>query len=196
MTISRNNKEVHLIGIGELVVIVIVPQDILIIDTIGTKVFGMDHHAQTGLLRLFKDGLTDIGFAIQNHQVLFGQLQGLHEVADQFLAPNNVAIFKTIDFAPICHLHAVGNGPIFIVKTALNQVGLVVLRNEILRTIAGIGEIILSYQDSSRHILTPFHIGTVFSTQIAGQKIVLVFIKEALDLAIHFFTRWFSGKTC
>ena len=196
LTVSRNNKEVHLVCIGKLVLVVVVPQDILIVDIIGTEVLCMDDHTQAGLLRFFKDRLTDVGFPIQNHQILFGQLKSLHEVADQFLATNQIAIWETINLSAICHLHAVGNRPVFVVKTALNQVSLVVLRNEILCTIAGIGEIILSHQDSSRHILAAFDIGTVFRPQVAGQKIVLVLIKEALDLAVDFFTSRFPGKSC
>ena len=162
LAVRRNNKEVHLVCIGKLVLVVVVPQDILIIDIIGTEVLCMDDHTQAGLLRFFKDRLTDVGFPIQNHQIFFGQLKGLHEVADQFLATNQITIWETVDFAAICHLHAVGNRPVLIVKPALNQVGLVVLGNEVLRTIAGIGEIILSHQDPSRHILATLYIRTVF----------------------------------
>ena len=196
MAVRRNNKEVHLVCIGKLVLVIVVPQDILIIDIIGTEVLGMDDHTQAGFLRFFKNRLTDIGFPIQNHQILFGQLKGLHKVADQFLATNQVAIWKTINFTAIRHLHAVGNRPVFIVKAALNQVGLVVLRNEVLGTIAGIGEIILSHQNPSRHVLATFDIRTVFCAQVAGQKVVLVLIKEAFDLTIDFFTSRFSGKSC
>ena len=196
LAVSRDNKEVYLVCIGKLVLVVVVPQDILIIDIIGTEVLCMDDHTQAGLLRFFKDRLTDVGFPIQNHQIFFGQLKGLHEVADQFLATNQITIWETVDFAAICHLHAVGNRPVLIVKPALNQVGLVVLGNEVLRTIAGIGEIILSHQNSSRHVLAAFDIGTVFCAQVAGQKVVLILIKEALDLTIDFFTSRFSGKSC
>ena len=88
LAVGRNNKEVHLVSIGKLVLVVVVPQDILIVNIIGTEVLCMDDHTQAGFLRFFKDRLTDIGFPIQNHQILFGQLKGLHEVADQFLATN------------------------------------------------------------------------------------------------------------
>ena len=196
LAVSSDNKEVYLVCIGKLVLVVVIPQDILIIDIIGTEVLGMDDHTQTRFLRFFKDRLTDIRFPIQNHQILFGQLKGLHEVADQFLATNQVAIWETIDFAAICHLHAVGNRPVFIVKPAFNQVGLIVLRNEVLGTITGIGEIILSHQNPSRYILATFDIRTIFCPQVAGQKVVLVLIKEALDLTIDFFTSRFSGKSC
>ena len=88
LAVSRDNKEVHLVCIGKLVLVVVVPQDILIINIIGTEMLCMNNHTQTGLLCFFKDRLTNIGFPIQNHQILFGQLESLHEVADQFLATN------------------------------------------------------------------------------------------------------------
>ena len=88
LAVSRDNKEVHLVCIGKLVLVVVVPQDILIINIIGTEVLGVNDHTQTGFLRFFKDRLTDISFPIQNYQILFGQLKSLHEVADQFLATN------------------------------------------------------------------------------------------------------------
>ena len=64
LAVGRNNKEVHLVCIGKLVLVIVVPQDILIIDIIGTEVLGMDDHTQAGLLSFFKDRLTNIGFPI------------------------------------------------------------------------------------------------------------------------------------
>ena len=44
LAVRRNNKEVHLVSISKLVLVIVVPQDILIIDIIGTEVLGMDDY--------------------------------------------------------------------------------------------------------------------------------------------------------
>ena len=44
LAVSRDNKEVYLVCIGKLVLVVVIPQDILIIDIIGAEVLGMDDH--------------------------------------------------------------------------------------------------------------------------------------------------------
>ena len=56
LTVGRNNKEVHLVSIGKLVLVVVVPQDILIVNIIGTEVLCMDDHTQAGFCASSKIG--------------------------------------------------------------------------------------------------------------------------------------------
>ena len=44
LTVGRNNKEVHLICVGKLILVVVVPQDILIVNIIGTEVLCVNDH--------------------------------------------------------------------------------------------------------------------------------------------------------
>ena len=44
LAVSRDNKEVHLVCIGKLVVLIVIPQDVLIINIIGTEMLCMNNH--------------------------------------------------------------------------------------------------------------------------------------------------------
>ena len=145
----------------------------------------MDHYSQLSLLTLLKDNLTNPSLPIQDNYIICLQLQTLEKIANQLSLGIENPIWKAIElFLTILYQHVIGHTAVFVVETALVEGCGVIMGCKVLAGIADIGEIILANQSPPRDILHMLHKVLIFMSQIASDKLIILRIEIADNLAL------------
>ena len=145
----------------------------------------MDHYSQLSLLALFKDNLTNPCLPIQDDHIIRLQLQTLKKITNQLSLGIENPVWKAIElFLTILYQHVIGHTAVFVVETALVEGCGVIMGCKVLAGIADIGEIILANQSPPRDILHMLDKVLVFLPQIASDKLIILRIEIAGNLAL------------